>query len=242
MSSPTWTPAEVSSEARPVSCRVWRLVEAQHVVATSKLVDTKAEQELLEDIIEASKPPLPPGAAGLHYLLASPFRYGTISPGGSRFRSVTDPGVFYAAQTVRTAAAEVAYWRWKFLQDTSGLNRLQPCPFTAFKVPVKTAAIDLRKPPFNRDAPLWTHSTDYSSTQAFGRTARQADVGAILYRSVRDPKPHYCIAILTPHAFAAKQPDPTTQTWSLSISPEEAIWMRQGEKGLAFKTGEWQGK
>ena len=129
------------------------MVEAQHVASTSKLVDTRAEQEQLEDILEEHKPPIPQEAANLHYLLFSPFRYETRLPSGSRFRAINDPGVFYAAETVRTAAAEVGYWRWRFLQDTAGLERLQPCSFTVFRVPIKTSCIDLREPPYDSDAP-----------------------------------------------------------------------------------------
>uniref|UniRef100_C6E1G2 RES domain protein n=1 Tax=Geobacter sp. (strain M21) TaxID=443144 RepID=C6E1G2_GEOSM len=215
------------------------MVEAQHIVSTLKLVDTRAEQELLEEILEEHKPPVPPEAKGLGYLLFSPFRYDTRPPSGSRFRAINDPGVFYGAETVRTAAAEVAYWRWRFLQDTSGLTRLQPCTFTAFRVPVKTRCIDLRQPPFDAHSTVWSHPTDYSGTQAVGKVAREARIGALLYRSVRDPEPHFCIAILTPRAFAAKKPDSETQTWVLAVSGEEAIWMRQGDETFSFGTAAW---
>jgi hypothetical protein len=215
------------------------MVEAQHMASTSKIVDTRAEQELLEDILEAHKPPVPKEAADLHYLLFSPFRYETRPPSGSRFRAVSDPGVFYAAETVRTAAAEVGYWRWRFLQDTEGLERLQPCSFTAFRVPIKTSCIDLREPPYDSDTPRWQHPTDYSATQAFGRTARDSGIGAIIYQSVRDPKKHFCVAVLTPLAFAAKKPDSVTQTWMLTISTEEAIWMRQDDESFSFQISQW---
>ena len=58
-----------------------------------KIVDDAAEQNLLESLLETSKPPLPDPTDGLDYLLATPFRYSPARP-GSRFRSVTDPGVF----------------------------------------------------------------------------------------------------------------------------------------------------
>ncbi|MEI8356823.1 MAG: RES family NAD+ phosphorylase [Deltaproteobacteria bacterium] len=215
------------------------MVEAQHLVSTSKIVDTRAEQELLEDILEERKPPIPKEAASLHYLLFSPFRYETRQPSGSRFRAVYDPGVFYAAETVRTAAAEVGYWRWRFLQDSDGLERLQPCSFTAFTVPIKTDCIDLREPPYNSNVSLWLHPNDYLATQAFGRIARDASIGAILYQSVREPGQHFCVAVLTPLAFAAKKPDNATQTWSLTISTEEAIWIWQGGESFSFRTGFW---
>ena len=35
----------------------------------------------------------------VHYLLATPFRY-TPARGGSQFRELTDPGVFYGAESV----------------------------------------------------------------------------------------------------------------------------------------------
>ena len=216
------------------------MVEAQHIAATSKIVDTREEQELLEEIIEESKPPLPPAAAGLDYLLSSPFRYGTRHPAGSRFRAVTDAGVFYGAETVHTAAAEVGFWRWRFLQESSGLDRLQPSSFTAFRTPLVTAAVDLRKPPFARDSASWRHPSDYSGTQAFGRSAREAGIGAILYRSVRDPKSHFCAAVLTPAAFAARKPDSAMQTWVLTVSAEEAIWRRQGGDSFSFRTSAWE--
>ena len=240
MSSPIWTPAALSSEARVFFCRVWRMVEAQHIVATSKLVETRAEQELLEDILEEHKPPVPDDAAGLDYILFSPFRYETRPPAGSRFRAEHDPGVFCAAETVRTAAAEVGYWRWRFLQDTAGLERLQPCSFTAFRVSVRTDCIDVRRQPFSADAARWQHPTDYAGTQALARIARQADIGAILYQSVRDPSPRYCIAVLTPRAFATRKPDPATQTWMLTISTEEVIWMRQGNESFSFRIDHWK--
>ncbi|MBL1294479.1 MAG: RES domain-containing protein, partial [Thiotrichales bacterium] len=55
----------------------WRVVEHQYTVSTRKLVDTKDEQSILEDILEASKPPYPKATEKLHYLLKTPFRYGS---------------------------------------------------------------------------------------------------------------------------------------------------------------------
>jgi len=90
--------------------RVWRAVEAQHRIATMKLVDNSlADQAILEKILEESKPPVPAEARGKHWLIFTPFRY-TPPPPGSRFRAPHDPGVFYAAFERRTACAEIGYW------------------------------------------------------------------------------------------------------------------------------------
>lgn len=69
---------------------LWRAVEAQHVVATRALLDSLAEQELLESVLEASKPPVPAPCAGLDYLTHTPFRYPPPSH-GSRFRGSRIP-------------------------------------------------------------------------------------------------------------------------------------------------------
>src|SRR3546814_12120779 len=99
------------------------MVEAQHAAATMKLVDTAGEQALLERLVEQAKPPLPEAARQLHYLLATPFRYPPL-PRGSRFRAAGEPGVFYGADQLPTACAELGYWRWRFLRDAPPLQRI----------------------------------------------------------------------------------------------------------------------
>lgn len=234
MSSITWTPDAVSSEARPFANKLWRLVEAQYVASTMKLVDTAAEQAQLEQLIEETKPPVPEEAQDLDYLLSTPFRYYPLPP-GSRFRSSTDPGVFYGSDSVPTAAAEVGYWRWLFVQESEGLDRLGPTPHTAFCVSIATSAVDLRIPPFNKDGLVWTNSADYSGTQTFGRVARGAGIGIIVYQSVRSPvASSWCGAVLTPLAFAAKKPNDEMQTWHLVVTNVEVIWRRSTGEMLNF--------
>ena len=75
MSRPIWTQDALRSETRPYAGAAWRLVEAQHRVSTLKLVDSLAEQAALEEILEATKPPLPEECRALDYLLATPLRY-----------------------------------------------------------------------------------------------------------------------------------------------------------------------
>ena len=238
MSPITWTPDAVSSNCRPCAASVWRMVESQHVASTMKLVDTLAEQDILESILEESKPPLPLDVTGLDYLLASPFRYVPYPP-GSRFRSQTDPGVFYGSETVRTSAAEIGYWRWRFLQETAGLDRLGPAAHTAFSVSVEARGIDLRVSPFEVDAGIWVHPSDYSGTQELARFAREARVEVIFYRSVRDPEPGMCVAVLSPRAFSSPRHDPATQTWQLVVTKNEAIWRRGNGEKFSFPSSFW---
>jgi hypothetical protein len=214
------------------------MVEAQHVAATMKLVDDRDEQDVLEALLDAAKPTPPPATRGLDYLLATPWRY-PPRHGGSRFRGAADPGVFYGAQTVRTAAAELGYWRWRFLLDAVDLERLDPVAHTAFRADVATSAVDLRAPPFDACAAQWQHRDDYTATQRFAHVAREAGVGAIVYRSVRDPHEAWCVALLTPTAFAARRPDPRLQTWYLAVTRDEVVWRREGES-MRFAAAAWR--
>lgn len=228
MSSATWTPLAVSSKARDWRAWIWRIVEAQHIASTMKIVDNAAEQDVLETLLEVSKPPLPENTTGLDYLLATPFRYDPLRS-GSRFRSITDPGVFYGAESVRTACAELGYARWMFLKDAEDLDKIEPVTHTAFRADVHASAVDLRVSPFNRDSASWTHLNDYTATQAFARIAREAGIGAIVYRSVRDTQPSWCVAVLTPAAFTGRKPHQSTQTWWLAVHQDEVIWRRDHE-------------
>ncbi|QID19819.1 RES family NAD+ phosphorylase [Nitrogeniibacter mangrovi] len=214
------------------------MVEAQHVASTMKIVDSPAEQDVLEALLDGAKPALPPEAEPLDYLLATPFRYPPL-PGGSRFRSGIDPGVFYGADTVATAGAELGYWRWRFLHDAVDLERLEPVPHTAFGAEVATTTVDVRCAPFDRDAEAWTHPTDYRHTQAFARVARSARVGGILYRSVRSAVPAWCLALLTPAGFAHRKPLAATQTWWLAVSVDGVQWRRDAES-MTFAADAWR--
>lgn len=236
MSFSTWTPRAVASKAASVSRRLWRAVEAQHIASTRRLVDDLEEQKVLEEILEATKPIVPAPAKDLHFLIFTPFRYPPYR--GSRFRAIDDPGVFYGAKTIRTACAESGYWRWRFLMDSQGLASVGPAPQTLFEVSVRTRSVDLEKPPFSRHAGLWKDPGDYTATQTFGKVARQAGIGLIEYRSVRDPEPGRCGAVLRPDAFSSPQPTAPTQTWLLTVTREFATWQRDRE-AIEFDMRPW---
>lgn len=233
MSSSIWTPPALSSEQRPWQGTVWRMVESQHIASTMKLVDNHDEQYILESLLENAKPKPPGGASGLHFLLATPFRYAPQRL-GSRFRALHDPGVFYGAVQERTAAAELGYWRWKFLRDAVELDRIGPVAHTAFTANIDTTAIDLTASPFVEQAATWMDPESYAGTQGLARVARQAQVGAICYASVRDPEHGLCVALLTPQGFA--EPTPVNLTsWFLAVSREGVIWKSDRQVSLAFQ-------
>ena len=240
MSSDTWTPHAVASSAARFSGEAWRAVEAQHIASTMALVDSVAEQHVLEDLLDDDKPPIPPSARRLGYLLFTPFRYAP-PPGGSRFRGEIDPGVFYGADEVRTACAELGYWRWRHLLDTPALTAMPARAQTVFRVSLAAAAVDLREPPFAAQRARWTDPDDYRACQAFARTAREAALGLIRYESVRDPQHGGCCAVLDPVAFARRAPL-TQQTWVLSVFRERVVWQRShvvGGETFEFVASAW---
>jgi hypothetical protein len=232
MSSSTWTLAALSSDACTLAATCWRLVEAQHIVSTLKLVDSVTEHELLEDLIEASKPPVPPDCRGLHYLLSTPFRYGAIYPIGSRFRraGMTD-GVFYASETPETAVAEITFYRLLFFADSPDTPwPSNPAEYTAFSAEFATnKTIELTKGKYRAERAKWMHTSDYTHCQAFADAARAAKIEVICYTSVRDPKQRMNFALLTCRAFA--KPNPThQQTWHIRLSETGAQAICEGRR------------
>lgn len=218
MRSRTWTPGALSSERRRLSGLCWRGVEAQHVASTMKIVDTLAEQILLETLLEETKPPVPAECRGLHYLLATPFRYGAPYPSGSRFRRAGfSPGVFYGSTVPSTAVAETAFHRLLFFADSPAT----PWPgsageYTIFSARFRTAAgLDLTAPPLSADRQRWTHPTDYTACQDLADDAREARVQVLKYASAR-LEGGVNLALLTCGAFAAREPQ-ERQTWRLHV-------------------------
>lgn len=220
MSSIIWTPAELSSSAQPLAARAWRAVEAQHRVSTAKLTDSLAEQNRLEQLIEASKPVVPEQCRHLHYLLSTPFRYGSPYPVGSRFRRAgLTPGVFYGSELCRTAMTELAFYRLLFFAESPSTPwPKNPAEYTAFAVEFATErALILTIPPLDRYRLLWTHPTDYSATQSLADDARGIDVEVIKYQSVRAQDHAANFALLTCRAFA-KSEEVSRQTWRIHLS------------------------
>lgn len=220
MSLPIWTPDALSSELRGWTGPCWRLVEAQHYVSTLKLVDNLTEQALLEDILEASKPSIPLECRHLDYLLATPFRYGAIYPHGSRFRRAgRTAGVFYGAEQVETAVAEMVFYRLLFFAESPAT----PLPdnaaeYTAFRVTLNTSsALDLTTPALDADATQWLHPTDYAACQALADTAREIGTELIRFQSVRDPKGGANLAVMSCRAFATPAPE-ERQTWRIRLT------------------------
>jgi hypothetical protein len=226
MSSSIWTQSAASSRIRRLSSVAWRVVEAQHRNSTRNLVGSDEEQILLEDLLEAAKPPLSEQDGRLHYLLFTPFRYPPLAH-GSRFGSRWDRGIWYGAEALRSAFAEVAYYRLLFLEGTDADLGTIETELTAFNVPILTSrGIDLASAAFERWRPQLASKTSYTATQPLGVAMRDAGVEACRYDSARDDEGGVNVAVFSPRAFAARRPR-SLQSWYSAANRDAVEFSKQ---------------
>ncbi len=219
MSSSIWTDCAGDSELRPLRLAPWRAVEAQHQVSTRKLVDTHAEQALLEELIDRAKPP-DPTRGRLHYLLATPFRYPPLRH-GSRFGTRRERGIWYGSEERRTVFAEVAYYRLVFLEGTRAELAPLFTELTAFTVRARTGrGIDLVRQPFDQHRRRIASRTTYTQTQALGRAMREAGVEMFRYPSARDVEGGVNVGIFTGAVFGSAKPR-ALETWHCTATREQ---------------------
>ncbi len=225
MSSSIWTRCAGDSRVGRLALVGRRAVEAQHQVSTRKLVDTAAEQELLEELIEGAKPP-DPTRGRRHYLLSTPFRYPPL-PHGSRFGTRHERGIWYGAERVRTVFAEVAYYRLLFFEGTSAELGVVATSLTLFSVKINTTrGIDLTVAPFDRYRAKLTSKSRYADTQPLGAAMRAAGVAAFRYASARDVDGGACVGVLDITAFGRARPT-SLETWHCLASRERVEMLKR---------------
>ncbi|MCA9592577.1 MAG: RES family NAD+ phosphorylase [Myxococcales bacterium] len=221
MTTSLWKRLRGEEHVRRLTSTPWRVVEAQHVISTRKLVDSDEEQRVLEELLEQSKPPTPKPAARLHYLLSTSFRYPPLRH-GSRFGTRQERGIWYGAETLVTAFAEVAYYRLVLLEGTQA--KLEPLmvELSAFRASVKARhGVDLTRPPFLEHAPRISSRSSYAISQRLGRDMRSAGVQAFRYVSSRDPDGGACLAVMDPGAFSS--PSPSQLSSWLCVATKERV-------------------
>jgi hypothetical protein len=212
----------------------WRVVEAQHQLSTRKLVDSAEEQVALEEMIERSKPPAIAGRR-IHYLLATPVRYPPLRH-GSRFGTRYERGIWYGSETIRTAFAEVAYYRLLFLEGTGATLGAVTTQHTAFTVRARTdRGVDLGAPPFVADRDAIASPASYAKSQALGRAMRGAGVELFRYPSARDAG-GVNVAAFSPGVFGSAMPR-DMETWHCTATSRRVEAMKNdyfGREVLVF--------
>ncbi len=213
--------------------RAHRLVESQELTATLALADTLAEQDVLEAIIDAAKPPAPADCRNKHYLLSTPFRYPPLRH-GSRFGRRTERGILYAARQMLTCMAEVAYYRFCWWHDM-----LIPPPkpidscHTLFEFSYRTdSGIDLSSYQHAEIGALLADPAHYRATQNLGSRLREQRAELLVYPSARCLQNGRNIAIFSPLAVFSSVPEmPQTV---LCHTRGERVFFVQSDKRYEF--------
>ena len=198
--------------------RVFRLVEDQYRISTSRLANSLLDEERLELLADNAKPNIPAEARGLHRLLATPFRYGHRTE--SRFRKAGErPGIFYASETQATCLFEMAYWRLRFYAASpSAQISSTTTEHLMFSVGIDANhALDLTRASFNSAPSIWTDPADYQSCQRFAAQARRLGAQLVRYESARDPNGGINVAVLKANCFDGPMPE-AEGTWYFRFS------------------------
>lgn len=202
-----WDACLAKATAGLISGRLLRLVESQEEVATTRLVSSLERQAVLEDLLEATKPPRRAGTERLHYLLATPFRYPPLEH-GSRFGSRIEPSLFYGSLGLKPVLAEAAYYRFVFWHGmTVPPEGKLVTQHTMLEADYRTErGLQLHAPPFAAHKKRLAHPSDYAATQELGSKMRQAGIAAFEYFSARDPEGGVNVALFTPDALPGSEP------------------------------------
>ncbi len=176
-----------------------------------ELVDDEREHALLEALLEESKPAVPADCRGLHYLLATPFRYPPLAY-GSRFGRRDEPSLWYGSEDLETCFAEVAYYRLLFLEGSRAKLEPLAVELSLFQASVSsTRAVDLVAAPFDRHRARIASPVAYRASQRLGSEMRKAGVEFFRHPSARW-REGANFGLFTPRAFARKTPT-QPQSW-----------------------------
>lgn len=237
MSSTIWTQCGGTSNVRPLSGEACRVAEDRDRKNLRGLVDSDDEHDLLERLIDQSKPAKPAQTEfeHLHFLLWTPFRYRPQHPWGTRFGGVHDPAVWYGAEHEETALAEKAFYMLKLREDSAAEFTDAHQTLTSFRIPVSSEhSLDLLQPAFASCFDLIHNPSSHEHGQAFARDARTHGIEIIRFRSVRDPKHRSNFALLKPEAFAAHTPAPAgRRQWDVIVQASRVIYQRKNAMTLA---------
>ncbi len=203
-----WNTCAGEKHRTHIETEAWRVVEAQHVSSSRDLVDSIEEHDLLEELLEESKPKIAKIATNKHYLIFTPFRYPPLKY-GSRFGRQYEPSLWYGSMDLQTVFSEVAYYRLKFFDDTTANLGFSEIPITVFSAYLKSShGIDLTDHPFTDHQDKISSRQSYEYSQALGTDMRQSGIEAFIFASARASKTVKSmgknIAAFTPEVFIKK--------------------------------------
>ncbi|MGE3318756.1 MAG: RES family NAD+ phosphorylase [Candidatus Berkiella sp.] len=211
-----------------VELQAWRIVEDQSKSYTRKFVDTAHEHEVLEKLIEESKPAIKYYGdeaffRNNHYLIFTPFRYPPLK-WGSRFGTRPERALLYAAKDIETAMSEKAFYKLAFLQASEGNIGGTTLLSTAFKLNVESSQyIDLCAAPFKKYEDQISAKDNYEFSQNLGKKMRNNKVECFQYKSARSKKESNNIGVFSPKALVNNASIESTFVYFNCYSTKEVV-------------------
>ncbi|WP_183411690.1 RES domain-containing protein [Litorivivens lipolytica] len=194
-------------------------MEHQATIATMNVVHGNlAKHDILESVLEDSKPALPEDTAGLHWLAATPFRY--MRARESRWGRTGTRGIWYGALSQEVALRECIFHRRAFFDAYRG-DKPHTLEMSLIQAKIDTpAAVDFTAPRYNRIRKKIEDPDDYSACHAKADVARKSGAHLIAYNSARTPdtaSDRLCVAVMNPQAFSKPSIICEGKTVSLSV-------------------------
>lgn len=220
----TWTSSAVSSDLQQYERNLFRFADPEGASAIADLVDTAIEVEVLERALYRSREIHIDVPDKVHRLLARPFELQDPAH-ASRFRGGYETGVLYSAESVATAALERGFHKVRFIRESVENIMSAKNSQILINFDVRTDAIDIRVSPYSRRKSELADPNSYAASQEFGRLARVAGAGAIIYGSARGSTTTPCVAVLRPDALKTGQPKYLNSGWSIKATKESALWV-----------------
>lgn len=203
-----WRRVVARTQAHNLMGSLRRFVENQEQKVTLRLTDNLAEHDVLESLLEESKPD------GIEhsrlrqfdYLLRTPWRYPPL-PWGSRFGRRFEPSLFYGALDRDALFAEAAYYRFVFLEGMRRPFRDRVISqFTVFQATYRTdRGLDLSQRPFRKHEKALRDRADYRPCQSLGTVLREYEIEAIAYLSARTLDDRLNVALFSPLALRSRK-------------------------------------
>ncbi|MFD1217815.1 RES family NAD+ phosphorylase [Microbulbifer celer] len=222
--------------------RLYRIIESQEEVATRSLVDSLHKQEILENLLEQSKPARLPGSEHLHYLLATPFRYPPL-PWGSRFGGTAESGIFYGSKNVSTVLSEAAYYRLLFLNDmeqapekaVTSYHQIFSAKYCA------DPGVRLQAEAWKEHWPELTHTSEYRFCQHLGAQMRECSIQGVEAPSARalsagiaslpiDSSEGVNVALFEPQALLRRPPTIEAEVTAESTPDSVSFLVKSGDR------------
>lgn len=226
-----WESCHGIKQIKAITAEPWRVVEAQYVLSARDLVDTTDEHDILEALLEESKPSV---NKEKHYLVFTPFRYPPLKY-GSRFGSAVEPSLWYGSLDLETAFAEVAFYQLQFQNSTDADLNYVDTLLTAFNASLSTQnGVDLTVEPFSQYVDYISSKNTYEYSQKLGVSMREADVHAFIFFSARMDHQHKNIAAFTPDVFCNNNKHQDVfnqQTWTCTANKHVVEFTRMGISG-----------